>query len=349
MSTGFACVARFVGLLFLGAGLALTRPATAQTVGSPGQNPEHVPNHDGRPRPPGDVRPGEPHAPTHRPPPGVPPALPSTPPPPQTPAPRPAPAPNPNPPGQPGQGNPGGGGGGGRGPDDDDDRPIFVVPPPVFVLNPPPVFLPPSVPPGNGGGGLMLGPGPAAAPDQRRPKPKPDPAKSQNLVAIGDRLFRANNSKKARERYDQARAADPTAARPHVRLAQLALVKGDYKEAAARLRAATSVEPGWLVNAEDVQALFAEPGDFAKALTKLETHLQASPKDRDGWLVLGAETYLSGKTRQASDIFTRLSDRKPDPTLAAFLDAAAGDAPAPAAPPRSPSPAPASTPPPPKR
>ena len=48
----------------------------------------------------------------------------------------------------------------------------------------------------------------------------------------------------------------------------------------------------------------------------------AEPGDRDAWLVLGAELFLSGQTHRAADIFLRLTDRKPDPALAAFLDAA---------------------------
>jgi tetratricopeptide (TPR) repeat protein len=154
---------------------------------------------------------------------------------------------------------------------------------------------------------------------------RPEPARADNYVNIGDNLFRAGNRHRAEQRYTQAARANPNSAKPHVRLAQLALVRGDYLEAAEQFRAATTAEPGWLINATDVQALFAEPGDFAQALAKLETHLQATPSDRDGWLVLGAEWYLSGRTRQAADVFTRLNDRKPDATLASFLDATTPD------------------------
>src|SRR5206468_3344721 len=133
------------------------------------------------------------------------------------------------------------------------------------------------------------------------------------------------NNHRAEQRYMQAVQANPHSARPRVRLAQLALVRGDYEDAAEQFRSATTAEPGWLINATDVQALFAEPGDFAKALAKLESHLQVTPNDRDGWLVLGAEWFLSGRTRQAADVFTRLNDRKPDATLAAFLDATTPD------------------------
>jgi tetratricopeptide (TPR) repeat protein len=189
-----------------------------------------------------------------------------------------------------------------------------------------PIYVPPPIPLR---GGLML-PNPAVPPAGALPVARTvsraEPARSDNYVNIGDNLFRAGNRHRAEQRYTQAARANPSSAKPHIRLAQLALVRGDYAEAAEEFRAATTAEPGWLINATDVQALFGEPGDFAKALAKLETHLQAAPTDRDGWLVLGAEWFLSGRTRQAADVFTRLNDRKPDATLASFLDATTPDA-----------------------
>jgi tetratricopeptide (TPR) repeat protein len=189
-----------------------------------------------------------------------------------------------------------------------------------------PMYVPPPMP---FGGGLML-PNPTVpargAMPVARTVSRPEPARSDNYVNIGDNLFRAGNRHRAEQRYTQAVRANPNSAKPHVRIAQLALVRGDYAEAAEQFRAATTAEPGWLINATDVQALFAEPADFAQALAKLETHLQATPGDRNGWLVLGAEWYLSGRTRQAADVFTRLNDRKPDATLASFLDATTPDA-----------------------
>lgn len=184
-----------------------------------------------------------------------------------------------------------------------------------------------------GRGGLMLPapsiPAPPLPIPGPRPRPRPDSAKADGYVTLGDNLFRAGNNHRAEQRYLQAVNANPNSAAPRVRLAQLALVRGDYQEAAEQFRSATVAEPGWLVNATDVQALFAEPGDFAKALARLESHLQSTPNDRDGWLVLGAEWYLSGRTRQAADVFARLNDRKVDSTLAAFLDASTPDRPDP--------------------
>jgi hypothetical protein len=209
----------------------------------------------------------------------------------------------------------------------------FLFGPPVFVPFPVGYYPPPVVQPilvGQPGGGLML---PNArqgwmAQPQPRTQTKSDPAKASGLMTVGDNLFRAANYRRAEWRYEQAVKANPYVAAPRVRLAQVALIRGDYQEAAEQIRAAMMAEPGWLVHASDIQALFPEPADFAKTLAKLESHLQGNPNDRDGWLVLGAEWYLSGRVRQSADVFARLNDRKPDATLAAFLDATTPDAPA---------------------
>ena len=198
------------------------------------------------------------------------------------------------------------------------------LPPPIVFVPVVPVVAPPPI---IDRGGLLAGPMPAA---QRRglslPAPasqakRADPARSAHLVTLGDRLFRAGNTRRAEDRYEQATRSDPNSAAPHVRLAQLALVRGQYAAAASQIREAQTAEPGWLIRAPDVQSLFAEPTDFARHIAKLESHLQANPDDRDAWLLLGAEWFLSGRTHKAADVFVRLSDRKPDAALGAFLDA----------------------------
>ena len=117
--------------------------------------------------------------------------------------------------------------------------------------------------------------------------------------------------------------AAPDLALPRVRLGQIAMVRGQYAAAADRLREAETAQPGWILNAPDIQALYGEPTDFANNVAELESYLQANPDDRDAWLVLGAEWFLSGRTNKAADVFKRLNDpnRKPDVALAAFLDA----------------------------
>lgn len=202
----------------------------------------------------------------------------------------------------------------------------IVFMPPIFAYSPNwyPPYAPPVQAPGWNGNALA-GPMPPLAmgrPVADVPKrKKSEPEKSKQLVTVGDRLFRAGNNRRAAERYEQAAKADPHAAAPRVRLAQCALVKGQYIEAANHFREAQTAEPGWLANATDIQTIYAEPADFAKQIAALESHLQVHPRDRDAWLVLGAQWYLSGRTQKASDVFLRLSDRAPDATLAAFLDA----------------------------
>jgi len=154
-----------------------------------------------------------------------------------------------------------------------------------------------------------------------------DPARSAQLMTLGDRLFRAGNFKRAEERYQQALRAAPDLAAPHVRLAQIAIARGNYSEAADRLRRAETAQPGWIITAADIQSIYSEPAAFAQTVTRLESHLQLHPDDRDAWLVLGAQWFLTGRTAKAADVFRRLKDpkRKSDVALSAFLDASNQD------------------------
>ena len=147
-------------------------------------------------------------------------------------------------------------------------------------------------------------------------------ARSKQLVTYGDRLFRGANLKRAEDRYEQALKTTPDAVEPRIRLAQVAICRGLYTDAARFLREAIAVDPDWLTKAPDIRVIYGEPEDFNKQVARLESHLQTNPSDRDAWVVLGAQLYLSDQPRRAADVFLRLSDRKPDPALAALIDAA---------------------------
>lgn len=207
-----------------------------------------------------------------------------------------------------------------------------------FVLVPPTAFMGPwAAPPAMAEGPVPLGvqrgpiapppppgwPGAAAPGRAEKAVGRQDAARSAQLVVIGDRLFRAGKLRNAEDRYRQAARLDIASATPLMRLAQVALVREQYAEAAHRLREAETAQPGWIVTAPDIQAIFGEPAEFARSLARLESYLQAHPGDRDAWLVLGAEWYLSGRTSRAADVFLRLNDpaRKSDIALTAFLDA----------------------------
>jgi hypothetical protein len=159
-------------------------------------------------------------------------------------------------------------------------------------------------------------PKPAAA-------PKADPVRGGQLMTVGDRLFRAGNLKKAEERYQQAAKLIADQAGPHLRLAQVALARGHYNAAANRLREAETAQPGWILTAPDIQSFYGEPSEFLRQIARLESHVQTHPDDRDAWLVLGAQWFLTGRTARAADVFQRLNDphRRPDIALAAFLQA----------------------------
>ncbi|MGP0068441.1 MAG: tetratricopeptide repeat protein [Isosphaeraceae bacterium] len=150
-----------------------------------------------------------------------------------------------------------------------------------------------------------------------------DAATATQQMVVGDRLFRAGNLKKAEERYQKANRAAADLAAPFVRLAQVALVRGNYAAAAARLRDAETAQPGWIETANDIQSIYGEPAEFARQIARLESHVQVHPNDRDAWLILGAQWFLSGRTERAADVFLRLNDpnRKADIALNAFLDA----------------------------
>jgi hypothetical protein len=189
--------------------------------------------------------------------------------------------------------------------------PLLPVPPPGMVRNQP--------------GALV----------RRASIRRSDVARATQLVTLGERFFRAANLKKAEERFQQAMRAAPDLAAPHVRLGQVAMVRGHYAEAANQLREAEAAQPGWILTAGDIQSIFGEPAEFARHLARLESYVQAHPDDRDAWLVLGAELFLTGRTTKAADVFKRLDDprRKPDAALAAFLDASNQSAQEPAKPP----------------
>jgi Tetratricopeptide repeat len=208
----------------------------------------------------------------------------------------------------------------------------YGVYPPILVIAPGAFAMPvgPMNPMFMAGQRPLLAPPPAgfvpnqpAAVVRRASIRRVDTARAKQLVILGERFFRAGNLKKADERFQQAMKADPDLAAPHVRLGQVAMVRGFYAEAANQLREAETAQPGWIITAGDIQSLFGEPAEFARHLGRLESYVQGHPDDRDAWLVLGAELFLTGRTAKAADVFKRLDDprRKSDVALAAFLDA----------------------------
>ena len=108
--------------------------------------------------------------------------------------------------------------------------PFLVMGPGGFV--PPfPAMMPPFMPTQ---GPLLPPPIPGMFVPQPRANVRPanfrhgDPVRAGQLITLGDRLFRAGNLKKAEDRFQQAARTAPDLAGPRVRLAQVALARGNY-------------------------------------------------------------------------------------------------------------------------
>lgn len=142
----------------------------------------------------------------------------------------------------------------------------------------------------------------------------------RDLLARGDRLFRAGMFPQATQRYREAFRANPESGDAPARLMQIELARGDYPEAFKWLNVAAAAGAAWLARAANVERAYGEPGDLDKILDGLEAHAQASPEDREVWTLLGAQYYLSGRVEKARDVFARLNDRKPDSTLQPFFE-----------------------------
>ena len=182
----------------------------------------------------------------------------------------------------------------------------------------------PGMPRSGGPGGMRLGDPDPAYYSATAPPRQANPARGEELVELGDRAFRGGNYKKATERYKLASKVNFDSPVPSIHLAQVAVLHGDYATAAENLRESinASRDMQWLSNVPDIQSMYGEPAEFARLLARLESHLQTHPDDRDAWFVLGAQNYFSGRHQLATDAFLRLTDRRPDPPLSAFLRAA---------------------------
>ena len=150
-------------------------------------------------------------------------------------------------------------------------------------------------------------------------------------------MFRAGNFKKAEERYLQAMRVAPDLAVPRVRLARSRWFVANTRTPPTGCERPKPLNPAGSRMHPISRRFTASRPNSPALVARLESHLQANPDDRDAWLVLGAEWFLSGRTNKAADVFKRLNDpnRKPDVALAAFLDASNQAAQQPGKPPSS--------------
>ena len=204
--------------------------------------------------------------------------------------------------------------------------PVLVMGPGSFL--PPmawmgPTFLParaPLMPPPPPG---FLGPNGGIAGNKAKAKPS-DPVRSGQLTTLGDRLFRAGNLKKAEERYLQAMRVAPTWPHRVSGWLRSPLRGATTPTQPTRLREAETAEPGWIVNAPDIQTIYGEPTEFARQFGAARD-LSCRPiptTAMDGWS--WEPNCFSRVERQRPPTSSRgstIPNRKSDVALAAFLDA----------------------------
>ena len=166
--------------------------------------------------------------------------------------------------------------------------PYYAVGTPAGVIT----YAPPMMLMGPGGLGpvpVTIDRGPIApppppglvAPPPEKPPARPtrkDAARAEQLVLLGDRLFRNNNNKKAEERYLQAARLDPSSAAPLIRLAQIAVVREQFAEAAHRLREAETAQPGWIVDRAGRPGASTASPPSSPAAVPTRIHLQVASR-----------------------------------------------------------------------
>ena len=201
----------------------------------------------------------------------------------------------------------------------------------VSTYVPPILFMGPGGLPGMPGFNpipVAIGRGPAAPPpppgiwragvaDQEVNKNKrKDPARAVQLTTFGDRLFRAGNLKKAEERYHQALKAASNKAAPYLRLEQVA-----WSREAITPRPPTGFvmprppNPAGCAIAPDVQSLYAEPAEFSRHVTRLESYLQIASRRPRRLAGPGAQWFLSGRTGRPPTSLFASTIRTAGPTL----------------------------------
>ena len=85
-------------------------------------------------------------------------------------------------------------------------------------------------------------------------------------MTMGDRLFRAANLKKSEERYHRRSGRPPIWLPREFAWHRSRWRRGNYIDAANRLRDAETAEPGWIVTAPDLQSLYGEPSEFSRTI-----------------------------------------------------------------------------------
>ena len=125
------------------------------------------------------------------------------------------------------------------------------------------------------------------------------PARLENQLRLARELDRSGRAAQAETAWDAILQATPGLAEAAVRLAQLALDRGDAARAVGLLAAAAAAHPANTALALDLACAHLAAQQPAQAIVTLETALARAPAFHDGWLLLGEVREVEGDARGA--------------------------------------------------
>lgn len=122
---------------------------------------------------------------------------------------------------------------------------------------------------------------------------------TNNPLAIGDRALAAQEYTTALAAYRQAAAAEPENALPHLRAADILMLKRQYPEATAEVQAVLKRDPQNVDALRRVALLAALQGHYDDATTAWRQILRLYPADDDAAYRLGVDELRQGHIEQA--------------------------------------------------
>lgn len=152
-------------------------------------------------------------------------------------------------------------------------------------------------------------------------------------MAVGDRALAAQEYMTALSAYRQAAAAEPENALPHLRAADILMLKRQYPEATAEVQAVLKRDPQNVDALRRVALLAALQGHYDDATTAWRQILQIYPADDDAAYRLGVDELRQGHVEQAQaalrslDIPVRGADWRQRSRLLLAMIAVAQDSP----------------------
>jgi tetratricopeptide (TPR) repeat protein len=170
----------------------------------------------------------------------------------------------------------------------------------------PPAEAPPAEEPDS----LEAPPAPAPPGDEAAEAPPLD-EKSEALLRDGSAAFLAADYESALGFFKEAVLANPEVAAPRFAYGQTLMAIGEYEDAARVLRRALEMSPGILDARGSIVAVYKEPEEFDRLLSKLRSAALIRGEDADYRFLVLYQLYFSRDPRAVIE-YGRLAESHPD-------------------------------------